>query len=62
MALKPRKDTIGCENCKFSKGEPFKDPEDNDKTRIFCVARFTHVDTAMMSRFCDFYEIKKSEV
>ena len=50
-----------CETCEFSEGEFFEDPEDEEKTRVFCRARYTNVIVEDMARFCDFFKYDRDK-
>jgi len=61
MAKKLKKTTAGCETCVYGKGKPQVDEADKETMRIYCAARFVEVDIDMMTKYCDFWEIKPPE-
>ncbi len=60
MTRKPPKTYANCENCDFSQGLPHPDEEDKEIIRIYCKVRHTPVNMRQMTKFCDFWTIKKA--
>lgn len=47
--------TKACETCMHSEGDFFEDPENEERTRVFCKARYNNVIVEDMAKYCDFY-------
>lgn len=55
--MKPPKNIVGCESCKFRKGNFHNDIKFKEIIRCYCTARHIQVDAEQMSKLCDFFAI-----